>query len=229
MIAAVVFATWSQYVAYLVFENFRYLRFLLVTWPFVMLGMGMVAVALGRLGKPGLTLATAGVVLVLGFASWRLAAREGAFDAWQGDRRFVAAAALVGEVTPPNSAVLAMIHSGSLRYYGGRITIRYDLLDPDWLDRGVAWMNDHGVRVYALLEDWEIDPFRNRFAGARLVARIESPAMLEYQNRATIRLYDLSSPVPPDVPPPPIVVTGDAPDRWRSRPPGPTPALAFAP
>jgi hypothetical protein len=231
MVAAIVVTTWAQYVAYLVFENFRYLRFLLVTWPFVMAGVGAVAVALIRRRRPVLTLVTIGAVLALGVMGWRHAAREGAFAAWQFDRRFVDVGMRVGELTPPNSAVLAMIHSGSLRYYGGRMTIRYDILDPGWLDRGVAWLTDRGVRVYLLLEDWEVEPFMARFAGEALTRRLAGPPRFEYRNRthATIRLYDLSSPVPDAVSAsPPIVVTG-TPERVRSRQPAPAPTLVFAP
>lgn len=229
MMAALVLATWALYMAYLVFDDMRYLRFLLVTWPFVMLGVGAVAHAVIRLDRPALTLGAIGLVLGLGIVGWRHSARDGAFDTWQADRRFVVAAEFVRDLTPPNSAVLAMIHSGSLRYYGGRMTIRYDMLDRDWLDRGVGWLNARGVRVYALLEDWEIEPFVTRFTGERLVGRLESPAMLENPAGPTIRLYDLSSPVPLAVSPTPIVVTETVLGRSRSRPPGSVPTLAFAP
>ena len=229
MIAALVVAIWAQYFGYLVFDNFRYLRFLLPTWPFVMLGVGVVAVGLTRRGRPSLTLATAGFVLALGIMCWRQAAQEGAFRAWQGDRRFVAAARLVRDVTPPNSAVLAMFHSGSLRYYGGRMTIRYDFLDEGWLDRGVEWLIGRGVPVYALLEEWEIEPFATRFSGERLAERIGRRPALEYLHETT-RLYDLSAPDPAGgVIAPQVLVTERFADRQRSALPVPAPTLVFAP
>jgi hypothetical protein len=200
-----------------------------VTWPFVMLGVGAVAAALIRLERPAMVLGTIGVVLSVGIVGWRHAAREGAFDAWRSDRRFVAAALLVRDVTPPNSAVLAMIHSGSLRYYGGRVTIRYDFLDRDWLDRGVSWLNDRGVRVYALLEDWEVERFISRFAGERLPARLESPPLAAYGD-GTIRLYDLSTPAPERSPMAvPVSATEDHLGRLRSQRPAPAASLTFAP
>ena len=229
MLAALLVVTWVQYFAYLVFDNFRYLRFLLPTWPFVMLGVGVVAVGLTRRGRPSLTLATAALVLGVGITCWRQAAQEGAFRAWQSDRRFVAVARLVRDVTPPNSAVLAMIHSGSLRYYGGRMTIRYDILDQGWLDRGVEWLTARGVPVYALLEDWEIEPFATRFSGERLAQRIGRPPTLEYRSNETIRLYDLSAPDPAGTAlAPSVVVTERFADRWRSALPVPAPTLVFA-
>lgn len=229
LIAALVFATWAQYLGYLVFEHFRYLRFLLATWPFVMLGLASVALAFVRLGRPGVTLATAGVVLALGIVGWRDAARAGAFSDWRSDRRFVAAGLLARDMTPPNSAVFAMIHSGSLRYYGGRMTIRYDFLDPDWLDRGVSWLQEHGVAVYALLEDWELEPFAAHFPGQRLVAALDAAPVAVYGTSDAVRLYDLSA-RQPDAPPAPATVV--APEGFRgalrSVPPAPAPALMFA-
>ena len=35
----------------------------------------------------------------------------------------------------PQSGVLSVQHSGSVRYYGGRLTIRWDLIDRDWTSR----------------------------------------------------------------------------------------------
>ncbi len=230
MMAALVVATWLQYFAYLVFDNFRYLRFLLPSWPFVMLGVGVVAVGLTRWGRPSLTLATAGVVLALGITCWRQAAHEGAFRAWESDRRFIGVARLVREATPPNSAVLAMIHSGSLRYYGGRMTIRYDILDEGWLDRGVAWLTARGVPVYALLEDWEIAPFMARFAGERLAERLGRRPILEYRTTETTRLYDLSAPEAADgLIAPAVLFRERFADRRRSEEPVPAPTLVLAP
>jgi hypothetical protein len=228
--AVLVALAWAQYMAYLVFDNFRYLRFLLVTWPFVMLAMGVLAVRLVRLGRPALTLTAAGLIAALGIVGWRDAARAGAFRAGQSDRRFVAAALLTRNLTPPNSAVLAMIHSGSLRYYGGRMTIRYDILDQDWLDRGVGWLEDHGVPTYALLEEWEVEPFAARFAGERLAARLDRPPLAIYRGDVVIRLYDLNAPAARESPTAPAAIVEERfRGSLRSEPPAPSPGLVFDP
>ena len=67
---------------------------------------------------------------------------------------------LGGILTPLENVmtdVLTWLHSGSVRYYAGRVTMRYDLLDRDWLDRAVEWLNARGVAVYALLDRASID------------------------------------------------------------------------
>ena len=50
---------------------------------------------------------------------------------------------------PPDAVILAMQHSGSLRYYTGRLILRWDALDPAWLDRAVAFLRDRGIATYA--------------------------------------------------------------------------------
>jgi hypothetical protein len=84
-----------------------------------------------------------------------------------------------------------MQHSGSLRHYGGRLTVRYDNFDPAWLDRGAAWLAERGIGTYALLEDWEIAPFQSRFAGQRLAALASGPVVVYRNADAVLYIYDL--------------------------------------
>ena len=86
------------------------------------------------------------------FAAMRLRAEaelsESVFDMWH-ERRFASVAREIGDVVPQNVVVLAKIHSGSVRYYGGRMTMRYDYLDREWLDRSIRWLAERGVDTYA--------------------------------------------------------------------------------
>ena len=66
-----------------------------------------------------------------------------------------------------------MQHSGSIRYYSGRLTLRYDWLDGDWLDRAIEVLERSGRPVYVLLDDWEEPAFRERFAGQRSLAHLD--------------------------------------------------------
>jgi hypothetical protein len=70
----------------------------------------------------------------------------------------------VRNVTSADAVVFTEQHSGTVRYYGGRMTLRFDLLDQAWLDRAVEWMTTHGHHPYFLLEEWEIPVFQQRFA-----------------------------------------------------------------
>jgi hypothetical protein len=70
-----------------------------------------------------------------------------------------------------------MQHSGSVRYYSGRPTLRYDALDADWLDRAIAHVRTAGFEPYLILERWELAKFRERFPTQRTLAFIERPPL----------------------------------------------------
>ncbi|MEO7132781.1 MAG: glycosyltransferase family 39 protein [Vicinamibacterales bacterium] len=65
--------------------------------------------------------------------------------------------------TPPNSVVMANQHSGSLRWYGKRQTIRWDFVEPQRLEATVRELQSHGAAVYVALEGDEVAMFEQRF------------------------------------------------------------------
>lgn len=215
---------WSEYMAYLVFEAWWYLRFLLSTWPLLMLGMAAVLLYMARLGRVAAVLVTAGAIS-LGVFYVLIAERRATFEQWYGDRHYVSIARLVRSLTPPNSAIVAQINGGSLRYYGGRVTMRYDNIDEGWLDRGVAWMTAHGAHVYALLEDIEVDEMKARFRGEKTIEALDRP-ILVYRGPADITLYDLSAPPPPGVKPQEYTETYET-NRYRAVAPAPKTTFEF--
>jgi hypothetical protein len=87
--------------------------------------------------------------------------------AWAVHRRRRLVDAIVGrdlrELTPDGSVLFSMFHSGTARYYGNRMTVRYDWLPEDALDSAVDILSTRGVRSYFLLESWEIELARQRF------------------------------------------------------------------
>ena len=169
VVAAAVFTAglWANYVFYLIFESSSYLRFVLPSWPFVMIGAALAAQAVvGAFHGRAATVAAA--IAIVGGASLGArgvyrAAGAGAFDQRESESRYILAGKWVRLLTPPNSVVMAMQHSGSLRYYGGRVTMRYDTVDRDVLDRRIQWFSDRGIRTFAVLDDWEVDVFKARF------------------------------------------------------------------
>jgi hypothetical protein len=186
----------AEYCVYLVFDQWWYLRFLLACWPFLMVGLAAAGLSVMRMRRPVLTFAAAAVLVGLGVWTLHLSAQRGAFDNWRAERRYVSIARLVRQATGPNSVIFAAQHSGSLRYYAGRTTLRYDNLDHDWLDRSVAWMIAHGVHPYLLLEDWEIPDFQQHFAGQQLLSRLDQPPLVVYNGPATAMLYDFEPRAP---------------------------------
>ena len=200
-------ALWGLYVTYLVFEEWWYLRFVLASWPFIMIGVGAVAVALLRRRHPLVSMLVIGTITGVGIANYRYAISQSAFELWQGERRYVSAGRLVGHVTEPTSVIFSLQHSGSVRYYSGRISLRFDNLDRDWLDRAVAWLDSRGVSSYLLVEDWEEPQFRRHFAGQARVAHLDRPPIFLYEGPAKIALYDLTRARPPESPVQTIVET----------------------
>jgi hypothetical protein len=190
---------WAQFCLYLVFDDWSYLRFLLPFWPLVMLGTGSVAMLGLQARRPLSMLCIGWLVLGLGVRARGVAEERGVFDLWPGDSVSVGAAQAVQSLTEPNSVILTLLHSGTVRYYGGRVTMRYDILEGEWLDQAVAWLTARGVHVYALLDDAgvddhrsEVEYFRRRFSGQRTVDLLNAPPVFTYRGTRPVFLFALS-------------------------------------
>jgi hypothetical protein len=194
VIGLFVIALWAVYCAWLVFDSWYFTRFLLPSWPFIMLGVGAVAMALFRTDVPYVKPAVICSVIALGIVQIQFAANRAVFRTGWDERRNLVVARLAQRVTEPNSVIVSLIHSGSLRYYAGRMTLNYGRLDGKWLDGAVKWLRDHGIHTYAVLEDWEVPEFRRRFAGAQRLAALEQPPVAIYDGPGKVVIYDLSEP-----------------------------------
>jgi len=208
--AAFTLGLWTIYFFYQVFDSSSYLRFVLPSWPFIMIGVAMVAqTVLG--GFRGRAAHVVAAMLIatgawIGIRGVRRAVDAGALNARDNESLYVIAGKWVKLSTPENSVVMAMQHSGSVRYYAGRVTMRYDEIDPATLDERIQWLGDHGVRTFALLENWEIGVFRRRFAGQRHTAALAQPllrmpkvALFDLDRDATLWMGVPSGRVAPDV------------------------------
>lgn len=211
--ALFVLALWGMYFSYLQFEFWTYLRFLLPSWPLIMVAMGALAMFLAGVASPARVLAIAGAVLYLGAYEYRGAAHRGTFNVWKNERASILVAHRAREVTEPGSVILSMSHSGSLRYYAGRMTLRYDLLDAAWLDRGIQWLVQQGVHPYLLVDDWELPRFTERFQKQQSAALANARPMFTYEGEGRTFLFDL---LPRNVSDEVIVRLSDAAGTLRS-------------
>jgi len=193
LLAALCAGAIAGYLFWLVFDAWWYLRFLLSAWPAIFITIAwLVAWPSGRsFNRWGLA-----VVVALGLYGLWFANRVGIFDIGEGDRRYVAAARLVANATPANSLIFSMQHSGTVRFYGSRMSLRYDYLEPRWLDPAVRWLVERGVHPYFLLDDWEVPEFQKRFAASEL-GKLNVARVFEYQSNPKVFLYD---PLQPDRP-----------------------------
>lgn len=228
IIGLFVVALWLMYLFYLVFDQWWYLRFVLASWPFLLVGVGAAAAWAYRAAAPPARVVVVAGLIALGVLGVVAVKRFGVFDVWRSERRYPSAARQVRMRTPPNSLFLSMLHSGSMRYYGGRMTMRYDTLPEYWLDRATAWLTDHGVHPYLLIDQTELPAVRKRFAGERTAAVLDRPPAFTYQGPQQVLLYDLAS---ADAPTPlhgsPIY--RETFEHLRSVPPAPAPVIMWAP
>ena len=175
VIAAFVVSVWAIYCAWLVFDAWWFSRFLLSSWPFIMLGIGSVAVAAYRRRSRDVRLLTVFSVVALAVFQLDFAIDRNTFTSGNDRRRFVAAARLVRRMTDRNSVIAGLDHSGSIRYYGGRMTMMYTAIADESLDPIVDWLKAHGVRAYLVVEEWEIEEVRHRFAGSLCLRALDGP------------------------------------------------------
>ena len=148
------------YLHYTVFDSEGYLRFLLPAWPFVMLGLAHVLLLpLGLLRivqwNPGVLRPfaiglAAAAALMLGLRGIQ-AANDNRRTLQAKEARYVTVATRLREISGDNAIVLAIQHSGSVRYYAGRMTLAFEALPPGWLDKAIAWMIERGAHPYAVL------------------------------------------------------------------------------
>jgi len=180
------------YLFYLPFDQWWYLRFLIPAIPIAML---LCAEAVSRVARRSALLLMLGLIALVAAGAFHarrfVNSKDIVINAELERRRYLDAAVHLDAALPAEAVVLAMQHSGSIRYYAGRLTMRWDVLDPAWLDAAVSAMQGRRVPVYALLESWEEEDFRRRFAGQRILARVNAGALAKSAD-GELRLYALS-------------------------------------
>ncbi len=82
------------------------------------------------------------------------------------EHRYVAVGRYIADAPPPRSVFLAMQESGSVRYYAGRETIRWDFVPAADLDGVLDQLRRLGYHPYLLLETWEEAQFKSQFHSA---------------------------------------------------------------
>lgn len=202
-----------SYVFYMPFGAWWFLRFLLPMWPVLMLVTAVVLDAIVR-RWPSTTsrLAVLGCLALITWWGVTTADERRAFDLWRGERRFVDVARYVSDHTDSRAVILTSQHSGSIRHYAGRLTLRWDLLHAAWLDRAIAYLAETGRHPYVLLDDDEIEKFRTRFRDLNRLGALDwtPAAVLDFPR---VVLYDAVDRTPRR----PAFVAGSARGaaRWR--------------
>jgi hypothetical protein len=182
-------AVWISYLLYVPWGAWWYLRFLLPTWPMMALGTASLAAAVYRARPPVLRGAVVVVLVAIGVSGVTQAAQRETFSVARGESKYVEVAKTVESLTGPDDVIISAQHSGSLRYYAGRLTLRWDVGDPAWLDRTVDWLAAHGHHPYFVLEPQEVDELRARYGARNASARLDWTPMVSFRGGA-ITMYD---------------------------------------
>ena len=188
LLVALIVINVGLYLPYTVFEDWSFLRFLLPTLPLMLVLVVAVLDAAWRRWTPfrdsRAALAVATAILAVLFI--REAVDRNAFRLHQMEARFERAGTFVGSRLPRNALVITSWHSGSVRFYGDRRTLVWDVLDPAWLDRALAHLRTQGYVPYLLFEGSEESRFRRRFAGSA-VGALDWPPAVDIDGR--VRIY----------------------------------------
>jgi hypothetical protein len=217
LLGGTLLAVVSSYLFYKPFEASSYLRFLLPAWPVLML---LTAVVLdGVVQRWPSTTSRLSVLAVLMLVAWwgvRTSRDNYTFDLWRGERRFVDVARYIGEHTEPRAVIMTFQHSGSVRHYAGRLTLRWDMLGEGWLDRSIAYLDKTGRHPYILVDAEETELFRQRFQGSNRAGALDWTPIAVLEPQRTL-LYDAvdRSPRRPAV----IASTSAGETGWRCDPP----------
>ena len=198
-LAALVGLTLLSYVFYATFDHWFYLRFLLPAYPglFVLLAASMrwVASTLPVEARVPAAALVCAVMIPFGINIGRSA---GIFGVAAYEGRHVRAADAIASLTPADAIVLSVQHSGSVRYYANRITLRYDWLQDDALDATLRDLAAKGRRAYLVVDDWEEKEFRARFSPANHAGQLGAP-IVRITGSPEVRVFEL-----PDGGPAPI-------------------------
>ncbi|MBI4487014.1 MAG: hypothetical protein HY655_13480 [Acidobacteria bacterium] len=163
-----------SYLFYQPYEEWTYLRFFLPMWPILMVlaAAGVFAVA-RRWAERASLLAAAVCIVFAALLGLDTASARGVFALWRGERKYADVARFIEEQTDPRAVLVSMQHSGSLRLYTGRLTLRYDVLEPNRLDHAVEYLESIDRRPYIVLDTWELDAFRRRFAASSRLGALD--------------------------------------------------------
>jgi hypothetical protein len=191
--AAMFVMTLCCYLAYFPFDAWWYLRFLLPGLGafFVLLAAAIVTVA--RCGiHPWGRLAAVVILVLMTRHVMGYAIAKGVFGPLkEAERRYVYVGEFIRHSLPANALVLSFQHSGSIRFYSGRMTLRYDWIPPQSAPTVAPDLERLGYHPYLAIDEWETPQVRKQFNLSsdgplpwRLVARM--------RDRARVDIFDMS-------------------------------------
>jgi hypothetical protein len=164
--AAIFGAVAAPYLFYLPFDHWETLRFLLpgLVPLTVLVADGLIKIARWPLNRAASAVITClFLAIVIGWSE-HLLRNSSVWEVTTLEERYPLAGEWVNVNTPAGSVVLANQHSGSLRWYGKRDTLRWDFIAPEDLAITIREVESRGGTIYVALEGDEVAMFDSRFA-----------------------------------------------------------------
>jgi hypothetical protein len=182
------------YLPYERYELWWYVRFLLPGTGalFALVAVGLVTLARDVPRPWGSAAACAVFVLIV----WHAAGFARAQRIWgpfqESEHKYADVGAFIAQRLPSNAVFFAMQHSGSIRYYGGRLTLRYDLMDRDIAPRAPAAIERMGRHPYLAIEDAETADVRKAF-GLAADRPLPWPYVARLNRFGGVSIFDLAA------------------------------------
>jgi hypothetical protein len=191
--AVVIFAC---YLPYSVFDNWFWLRFLLPAWPVVLLMASLAIVQLCRwlLPRRAHRLAVTAVVVLVVWRHVDFLSHTETFNLKSGEQKSRVVGEYIARQLPERAVFLAIMQTGSVRYYANRTTIRFDRIPPESLDNAVHDLRTLGYHPYAVFEEGEEAYFKQLFQNQSRLASLDWPPVMVRRGPVPIRVYDLAAP-----------------------------------
>jgi hypothetical protein len=157
-----------------------------------LIAIGVVALT-DVLPTPWGRLAASATLVGLVTATMTFASRQPTFGPFRdSEGRYIEIGEFVSQSLPPNAAILAIQHSGSLRFYGGRMTLRFDWIENGAERHAAADLERIGLHPYLVLDDFEQPQFRSQF-GVPPGNRLPFPVVARMRELGGTTVYDLAS------------------------------------
>jgi hypothetical protein len=182
------------YITYVPYDQWWYLRFLLPGLGafFALIAVGLRTVA-DRFPRPWGGAAACAILLAILWHSLSYTAALKMFGPFKAsEHRSADTGAFIARHLPADAIFFAMQHSGTIRYYGGRHTLRYDLIDRDWAARAPLELERLGLHPYLVIEDGEVAHVQRAF-GLPAEQPLPWPYVARMQTYGGISIYDLAT------------------------------------
>jgi hypothetical protein len=164
------------YAVYLPMEAWWGLRFFLPVFPIVLVFLSVTLVHGTRLIPLGPHVLLPVVIAVLIVAQMREFIRDTNVLDSTGEQRFEQIGRYIADALPRDAVVFAVMHSGSVNFYSGRVTVRFDALQPGQFTTVAREFQRRGRPPFILLDTFEGEDFAKRFGAVERLGTLDSRA-----------------------------------------------------